>query len=248
MAADRDCDLSSLVEDFEQWQKITFELFNENKELKSEVSSLKKQFSLHEEAERTLKDNNSELLSTVKKLQDSLMQRCEMISENSKLKERMERLQRETSELEAQHKDQMREAMDNLEAIKEAHKKDVVHIQAVTSKEMRKEIDLLQRNLQEKSEDISALQKQVGDAERDKHTEIVKLRLEYDAKLLKIQKQTAKSQTQTSSSTTLTNNSIFRQKLQAVKVESEKEVKALRKRVLELEKELMSKNKQRKLH
>lgn len=51
------------------------------------------------------------------------------------VKERMERLQRETSELEAQHKDQMREAMDNLEVIKEAHKKDVVHIQAVTSKE-----------------------------------------------------------------------------------------------------------------
>ena len=51
------------------------------------------------------------------------------------VKERMERLQRDTSELETEHKDQMREAMDNLEAIKEAHKKDLVHIQAVTSKE-----------------------------------------------------------------------------------------------------------------
>ena len=43
---------------------------------------------------------------------------------------------------------------------------------------MRKEIDLLQKTAQEKTTEIQQLQKQLAEVERDKHTEIVKLRLE----------------------------------------------------------------------
>lgn len=43
---------------------------------------------------------------------------------------------------------------------------------------MRKEIDSLQKTVQDKAGEIQQLQKQLAEVERDKHTEIVKLRLE----------------------------------------------------------------------
>ena len=43
---------------------------------------------------------------------------------------------------------------------------------------MSKEIDLLNITLQEKNAEIKKLQKQLSDIERDRHTEMVKLRLE----------------------------------------------------------------------
>ena len=51
---------------------------------------------------------------------------------------------------------------------------------------VRKEIESLQRTLQDKSEEISSLHKQVADAERDKHTEVVKLRLEVTSLNIKL--------------------------------------------------------------
>lgn len=54
----------------------------------------------------------------------------------------------------------------------------VVHYYVLSLFLVRKEVESLQRSLQEKSEEISSLHKQLSDMERDKHTEIVKLRLE----------------------------------------------------------------------
>ena len=43
---------------------------------------------------------------------------------------------------------------------------------------MQRQIELLERNLQEKNVEVKQLQKQNADLERAKHTEVVKLRLE----------------------------------------------------------------------
>ena len=43
---------------------------------------------------------------------------------------------------------------------------------------MKREVEALQRTIQEKSGEIQHLQKRLADLERDKHTEVVKLRLE----------------------------------------------------------------------
>lgn len=43
---------------------------------------------------------------------------------------------------------------------------------------MRRELEVLQRTIQERNGEVRQLQKQLTDLERDKHTEVVKLRLE----------------------------------------------------------------------
>ena len=109
---------------------------------------------------------------------------------------------------------------------------------------MRRELEVLQRNIQERNGEARQLQKQLTDLERDRHTEVVKLRLEvcttgggvsvavhvvrccqcypqYDAKLLKLQKQNSKNQCGQSSSSSI-NHEIFRRvsipKLVVIKV------------------------------
>ena len=89
------------------------------------------------------------------------------------------------------------------------------------------QIESLERNVREKTIEVKQLQKQNADLERARHTEVIKLRLEvyrknvifktvchsisgitqYDAKLLKFQKQSARNQAPQSSSF---NNEIFR--------------------------------------
>ena len=62
--------------------------------------------------------------------------------------------------------------------------------------------------MQEKNSEIRQLHKRLAEQERERHTETVKLRLEYDAKLLKLQKQSSRSQCVQSSSIS---SDIFRQ-------------------------------------
>jgi len=43
---------------------------------------------------------------------------------------------------------------------------------------VRRELEVLQRTIQERNGEARQLQKQLADLERDRHTEVVKLRLE----------------------------------------------------------------------
>jgi len=108
-----------------------------------------------------------------------------------------------------EHKLQMAEALDNFQAVQEAHKKELSEMQDAANQQMRRELEVLQRTIQERNGEARQLQKQLADLERDRHTEVVKLRLEYDAKLLKLQKQNTKSQCGQSSSSSI-NHEIFR--------------------------------------
>ena len=51
-----------------------------------------------------------------------------MESENSRLKEQLDLLHLEMYHLEEQHRQQMTEAMENLQAIQQAHKKDLIQV------------------------------------------------------------------------------------------------------------------------
>ena len=93
----------------------------------------------------------------------------------------------------------MAEALENLQAVQEAHRKEVTQVQEAANQQskalivltpdhyythlpyspvVRREVEALQRSVQEKSGEARQLQRQLADLERDRHTEVVKLRLE----------------------------------------------------------------------
>lgn len=72
--------------------------------------------------------DNAELRETIDKLQSILLKRCDLENENSRLKEQLDLLHLEMDQLEEQHRQQMTEAMENLQAIQQAHKKDLIQV------------------------------------------------------------------------------------------------------------------------
>ena len=107
--------------------------------------------------------------------------------------------------LEEEHKKQMSEALENLRTIHDAHKKDMAQAQDIANQQskicceqlvkehhtflfcelahklctiVQQELKVLEKTIQEKNIEIKRLQKQNAELEREKHTEVVKLRLE----------------------------------------------------------------------
>lgn len=92
----------------------------------------------------------------------------------------------------------MSEAVENISAVHEAHKREIAQLHSSANQQCdylnmspvsntipshslyiaKRETDSLQHTIQERNSEIRQLQKQLSDLERDKHTELVKLRLE----------------------------------------------------------------------
>lgn len=151
------------------------------------------------------------------------------VDENTRLKEQMAAMQVSAAQLEEvrnekfhqccevrplnpqEHRKQMTEALENMQAVHEAHRKEMVELQTASNQHselrtcqcimhkqllsschhqlrdwntefppipVKRELEGLQRTIQEKNGEIRGLQKQLADFGRERHTEVVKLRLE----------------------------------------------------------------------
>ncbi|CAB3988688.1 Hypothetical predicted protein [Paramuricea clavata] len=239
-------DLGEFVNDFLSWQKTIKNLAKENSYVKLQYAIIQKQLQKSQIAEKTANEKCVQLREMVNKLQTTLDIRNNLQDENVKLKKQIAEAKEIATNLEQasnpplslikSHKCQMNEAIKNLEASQQAHAVEVRRLQENNQLQNKREVALLEKGIQEKNGEIRKLCQKLSDMERDKHTEIVKLRLEYDAKLLKAQKSNSKQQ---SGSMATVNNEIFRKKLQYAKVQAEKEVGVLKNKIMELERKLM---------
>eukprot|EP00058_Branchiostoma_floridae_P021360 XP_002606850.1 hypothetical protein BRAFLDRAFT_129033 [Branchiostoma floridae] len=138
-----------------------------------------------------------------------------------------------------EHAKELSEASRTLQSVKEEHKDQLKQFKDNAAKLKREEGALLQQTVQQKNSELQQLQKQLEDLERDRHSQIVQLKMAYDTKLLKLQKQTAALQQQQRGPSSA-NHEIFRQKLQALKNQSEQEKGALKRTIGELQQKLNS--------
>ncbi|XP_019632597.1 PREDICTED: nucleoporin GLE1-like [Branchiostoma belcheri] len=136
-----------------------------------------------------------------------------------------------------EHSKELSESSRILQSVKEKHKEQLKQLKDNAAKLKREEGALLQQSIQQKNSELQQLQKQLEDTEREKHSQIVQLKMAYDSKLLKLQKQTATLQQQQRGPSSA-NHEIFRQKLQALKNQSEQEKSALKRTIGELQQKL----------
>ena len=102
-------------------------------------------------------------------------------------------MKEEAEKLEQLHSQQMAEMMENMKAMQEANKVEISRLRDSSNQQckqelsflvviitipVKRELETLQRTVQDKAAEIRQLRTQLSDADRDKHTEIVKLRLE----------------------------------------------------------------------
>ncbi|XP_028403895.1 coiled-coil domain-containing protein 152-like [Dendronephthya gigantea] len=240
-ASNEQIDLREFVSEFLSWQKTIKKLAKDNSYLKVQFTTIQKQLQKSQIAEKTANEKCLQLREMVNKLQTILDIRNNMQDENVKLKKQLVDAKEMAINLEQSHKCQMNEAIKNLEASQQAHAVEIKRLQENNQLQNKREVSLLEKEVQEKNGEIRELCQKLSDIERDKHTEIVKLRLEYDAKLLKVQKSSSKQQP---GSNATANNEIFRKKLQYVKVQAEKEVAMLKNKIMELERKLVQQTNQ----
>ncbi|CAH1243599.1 CCDC152 [Branchiostoma lanceolatum] len=230
-------DLDELALNFTAWQKATTKVAQENSTLQVQVRGLTKQLQASQDNERIRRDEISVLQGLVDKLQGTVAKRCDLEDENMQLKDKISSLLAEMDNLKQEHAKELSDASRSLQSVKEEHREQLKQFKDNTAKLKREEGALLQQTVQQKNSELQQLQKQLEDLEREKHSQIVQLKMAYDTKLLKLQKQTAALQQQQRGPSSA-NHEIFRQKLQALKNQSEQEKSALKRNIIELQQKL----------
>ncbi|XP_074611100.1 coiled-coil domain-containing protein 152-like [Acropora palmata] len=229
--------LDNLIQDFTLWQKNLRDAVHENNCFQMEIRSVTKKLQSSEEAEKIAMQEAGKFKDMVDKLQEIISKRCDQEDENEKLKAEIAQLKDKLRKIEEEHKKQISEGLKHLETADLNHKEEIQRIKKETLQESRGEISRLQELVKEKEGEVQQLNKQLADANHANHNEIVKLHLEYDAKLQKLQRNRIKPQ---SAQTCNANNEIFRKKLQFAKAEAQKEIAALKTKISELERKLQS--------
>ncbi|KAJ7372973.1 hypothetical protein OS493_015442 [Desmophyllum pertusum] len=216
-------DLDNLIQEYMHFEKVVRKTGQENSCLKKEIRSLNKQLQSSHEAEKIANGRG----------EWGLKSQITVIREKS-------------IRLEQEHKNQISEAIKNYEqeilrvreeALQhskphEYRKSNVIVGDAVTGESCN-----IGEVTKREGRSDTTLQKQLADAGHAHHTEIVKLRLEYDEKLLKLQRERNNAKAQAGQSFNA-NTDIFRKKLQFVKAESQKEINSLKSKVAEFETKL----------
>ncbi|XP_038048516.1 paramyosin-like isoform X2 [Patiria miniata] len=232
----RQVDLDQLTKDFTKWQGHQ-DLVLQNSNLNQELKDLLDQREQDRIATKATEDELKQLRGIIGSLQDTLAQRCDLEDENKSLKEKVDRMEEKVKTL----KEEGQTALVEVEArLEQVHSEDKMQMQEAHHKQvkqMEEQARALQQAVRDKSAEIKQLQQQLAEAEKHRQTDIVKLRLEYDAKLLKLQ--SARSSLQRSSDKPSSASSlIFREKMLNAQAASEREVLSLRQTVGELKRKL----------
>ncbi|XP_078354281.1 coiled-coil domain-containing protein 152-like [Oculina patagonica] len=223
-------DLDNLIQEYVHFEQVVRKTGQENSCLQKEIRSLNKQLQSSQDAEKIALEEAEKFKAMVDGLQKVLLQRCDKEEENAELKSQITLIKEKSIRLEQDHKNQISKAINN-------HKQEILRLREEALQQRKREITTLEKSQQEKSVQIQQLQKQLADATHAHHTEIVKLRLEYDEKLLKLQRERNNAKAQAGQSFNA-NTDIFRKKLQFVKAEAQKEINALKSKVADLERKL----------
>ncbi|XP_033125128.1 spindle pole body component 110-like [Anneissia japonica] len=181
MSLRRNVNLDQLVQDIHNWQKQIDDLWETNQQLELHKKILHRQCENSEIKEKNAIEDANEMHKLVDKLQGILAMRCDIEDENRTLKDQIEDMQDKVAMLTKEHGEKEDKWKEERQEIIERHKEALVNVTEDARIEVKKEVSILERSLEEKIRSVRTLQKQMADAEKAKHTEIIKLKLEMSA-------------------------------------------------------------------
>ncbi|XP_048022837.1 coiled-coil domain-containing protein 152-like isoform X1 [Megalobrama amblycephala] len=227
-------DLTKLVKDFIQLEHKITEMKGENNTLEIQLDETSRFLKLAQNKEKQLTEEKDGLLETVKGLQHTLQQRCDLRVENERLKHEALQMKKENEAQIEESKTQLQRLAAEMKALHDQHQRELED----RDKETQRKLDAKDTELKvahERNEcALEEMRRQMREKEKEKQSQIIKLQMEFGAKLARAQSMSARSQTQTQASAPHPQN-IFKRKLQFIQDEKNKEIEALRQRVKELE-------------
>ncbi|KFQ40688.1 Coiled-coil domain-containing protein 152, partial [Mesitornis unicolor] len=174
------------------------------------------------------------LQNVIKGLTQTIENQCNVKDENDRLKVTIRILEEKLKACEQEYKDQIEKLMIEIKNKEEDHKLEITQLHCDIRKQFEvKEVEY--REGREKKElEILELTRQLKIQKEEKQNEIIKLQIEFNAKLARVQNKTTKSL----SGASVLPQSIYRRKLQHLQEEKNKEIEVLRNTIRDLEQRL----------
>ncbi|XP_027565005.1 coiled-coil domain-containing protein 152 isoform X1 [Neopelma chrysocephalum] len=174
------------------------------------------------------------LQNVISGLTQTIENQCNVKDENDRLKDTIHTLEDKLKACEEEYKDQIEKLMTEIKNKEEDHKLEITQLNCNIRKKFEvKEMEY--REEREKKElEILELTRQLKIQNEEKQNEIIKLQIEFNAKLARAQDKTTKS----FSDASVLPQSIYRRKLQHLQEEKNKEIEFLRNTIRDLEQRL----------
>ncbi|XP_068032271.1 coiled-coil domain-containing protein 152 [Anomalospiza imberbis] len=226
--------LDKLLYDFSEIEKKISEINDANNLLIHQLEKCNRLLTLSQSKEESVKEECSALQNVIKGLTQTIENQCNVKDENDRLKGTIHILEDKLKTCEEEYKDQIEKLMTEIKNKEEDHKLEITQLNCDTREKFEvKEMEY--REEREKKElEILELTRQLKIQNEEKQNEIIKLQIEFNAKLARAQDKTTKSFSEAS----VLPQSIYRRKLQHLQEEKNKEIEILRNTIRDLEQRL----------
>ncbi|XP_065142869.1 coiled-coil domain-containing protein 152 [Paramisgurnus dabryanus] len=227
-------DLDKIITDFIQLEHKIIEMKGGNTKLEIQLDETSRLLKLAQNKEKQLIEEKDGLLETVKVLQQTVQQQCDLRVENQKLKSAALQMKKENEVKLEENKAHVQRLEAEMRALKNQHQRELADFAKETQRRLEAKDAEMKVALEKNRCALEQMRTQIREKETEKQSQIIKLQMEFGAKLARAQSMTVKNQTHTQASSPLPQN-IFKRKLQFIQEEKNKEIEALRQRVRELE-------------
>nr|XP_055036864.1 coiled-coil domain-containing protein 152-like [Misgurnus anguillicaudatus] len=225
-------DLDKIIKDFIQLEHKIIEMKGGNTTLEIQLDETSRLLKLAQNKEKQLIEEKDGLLETVKVLQKTVQQQCDLRVENQKLKSAALQMKKENEAQLEENKAHVQRLEAEMRALKNKHQRELDDFAKETQRKLEAKDAEMKVALEKNRCALEQMRMQIREKEKEKQSQIIKLQMEFGAKLARAQ--SMKNQTHTQASSPLPQN-IFKRKLQFIQEEKNKEIEALRQRVRELE-------------
>ncbi|NXK23136.1 CC152 protein, partial [Arenaria interpres] len=233
--------LDKLLHNFSEIEKKISEINEANNLLALQLEKCNKLLTLSQSKEESVKEECTTLQNVIKGLTQTIENQCNVKDENDRLKGTIHILEEKLKACEQEYKDQIEKFMIEIKNKEEDHQLEITQLNC----DIRKKFEVKEVEYREQAEkkelEILELTRQLKIQNEEKQNEIIKLQIEFNAKLARVQNKTTKS----FSDASVLPQSIYRRKLQHLQEEKNKEIEILRNTIRDLEQRL---NKGQDLH
>ncbi|NXM40435.1 CC152 protein, partial [Gymnorhina tibicen] len=226
--------LDKLLDDFSEIEKKMSEINEANNLLIHQLEKCNRLLTLSQSKEETIKEECSTLQNVIKGLTQTIENQCNVKDENDRLKGTIHILEDKLKTCEEEYKDQIEKLRIEIKNKEEDHKLEITQLNC----DIRKKFEVKEMEYREQREkkelEILDLTRQLKIQNEEKQNEIIKLQIEFNAKLARARDKTTKS----FSDASVLPQSIYRRKLQHFQEEKNKEIEILRNTIRDLEQRL----------
>ncbi|NWY68715.1 CC152 protein, partial [Erithacus rubecula] len=226
--------LNKLLDDFSEIEKKISEINEANNLLIHQLEKCNRLLTLSQSKEESVKEECSTLQNVIKGLTQTIENQCNVKDENDRLKGTIHILEDKLKTCEQEYKDQIEKLMIEIKNKEEDHKLEITQLNC----DIRRKFEVKEMEYREQREkkelEILELTRQLKIQNEERQNEIIKLQIEFNAKLARAQDKNTKS----FSDASVLPQSIYRRKLQHLQEEKNKEIEVLRNTIRDLEQRL----------